>query len=363
MPEPTMNQLQLGVPAPKLGWTYEQLMSDGLCQKQFISEILTQPYSLGHLYDEAVLPRQTINALDGRFAYGGMISVDTDVGEAEVRPSHTADFKYMDARLTKDVAKFTITDEALIRGKNAIISPQDYFLSREGEAFLHALDQRIYRELNNSPMKMYWNASKVDRPSPDPGITTDFMENIVPEIWYNFEQSNRAPTAMMLNFATYTKLFSTLNRDYHGLGTYDDNFLPGLRDIKVIKCNLIRPGEIYFVSNQVPGILLLEFEEVKSYSHQDIDIGQFVMRIDVFRQVISNLYQREFNETRPQKVHKNLQNDVWTSKTVADPYMANSGVLKLRVHGFEAPADKNEIWADYFGKDIANTAQKNLPAA
>lgn len=189
------------------------------------------------------------------------------------------------------------------------------------------------------------------------------MENIVPEIWYNFEQSNRAPTAMMLNFATYTKLFSTLNRDYHGLGTYDDNFLPGLRDIKVIKCNLIRPGEIYFVSNQVPGILLLEFEEVKSYSHQDIDIGQFVMRIDVFRQVISNLYQREFNETRPQKVHKNLQNDVWTSKTVADPYMANSGVLKLRIHGFEAPADKNEIWADYFGKDIANTAQQNLPAA
>ena len=312
------------------GFMLSELYSDERLRQNLISEILTQPYSLGHLNHESILDTQMVDDLDTRVLKAGLISVASGIGEGEVVATQRPQFETLGLTLNKDVLKFAISPEMMARKLK--ITPIDYLKSREGEAFTYALDKRIQTALNTSPMVLDAALRDVDRDGANyVNARETFLEETMPVVAEVFESMNTEPTAMIMRASTAVKLTAFLNRNSAGMGTWKETDVPGFSGCSQVRTNLVDANTIWFVSKAVPAMKLYCYQNLEDKQQYDIDTDTTVFQCSVFRSVATGYRTGDWK-------YYPIENGQF-SETVKTIKNANCGVLKVNLHWDASPND------------------------
>lgn len=319
------------IPAPQYGWTVSDLLNPNL-MKKFMLSVIQLNYSVGHL---SVPP--LVNAIwwehrKGMMPLAPLFEVHSNVGEGEVVPFTTVPFESIEVSMTKSVLKMAITDEMKMDANDTFISPQDYMQTRMGEAFAYELDKQVLEQLQQSPMKHTVNMSeseadpKTRAPAGNKPIQ-ELVERIFPFIIGSFLRTQHRVTGVAVNPMTWAYLQGVLNREYHGLAMYREGVFPLMQTVDVCPCSLVPQDKMYFVSNETPGIMVITHPDIKAHAFDDVDTASEVQRVDVYRQVFSNILTTEFKEL-----------DV-----AQDSYKANAGVFELTLENLPWTRDMHKL--------------------
>lgn len=266
---------------PSTGYMITDMMTDAICQHYFLSKVIQESYSVGHLAHPALVTTEIMDNMAGRIPKFGKMEVHTNIGELESVAMVHPELDYVDVKMTKDVIKFAISDE--MQQMQAQFAPLDIMLGQEMQAFQYALDKRIMDVMAQNPMRI-----NVTGMASDP---KKFLKDTIPRARRLFSRLNLAPTALAINDATYSQLFAYLNESYTGLSTYQDDQIPGLRNMEIVISNMVPTNKVYLVSNDAPGIMVLNKAQVEPRTVDDADLGAWVFRTDFYRQVVGNLRQ------------------------------------------------------------------------
>lgn len=303
------------MPSPEFGMTYTDLLTKPDLMKKFLISVIQMNYSVGHLSVPPLVKAMWWDHLEGTMVLTPLFEVHSNVGEGEVVPLRTVKFDKLNVKMSKSVLKMGITDEMKLASKDTFITPQAYMQSRMGEAFAYELDSQIMEQLQNDPMKLTVNLKEDAR---DKNIHL-LMEKAIPQIIGAFMQSHLRVTGVAVNPSTWAFFQGVLNHNYHGMAMFREGVFPFLQGVDVCPCSIVPAGKMYFVSNEAPGIMVLNYPDVIGRGSDDIDTGSETQRVDVYRQCFSNILRREVKKT-------------------SGNYHANAGVLELTLDG--APGDQ-----------------------
>lgn len=304
------------MPSAEFGLTYTDLLTKPDLMKKFLISVIEMNYSVGHLSVPPLVRAMWWDQMEGTFVLAPLFEVHSNVGEGEVIPLRTVKFDKLKVSMTKSVLKIGITDEMKMASRAAFITPQDYMRSRMGEAFAYELDAQILTQLQNKPMKTYVDMEEGEK------SVQKLVEKVIPGIIGAFMQTHLRVTGLAVNPMTWAYFQGVLNRTYHGMAMFREGVFPLMQGVDVCPCSLVPYNKMYFVSNEAPGIMVLNMQEVVGRGFDDIDTASEVQRVDVYRQCFSNII------TRQVKTKKNGQEETYT---------ANAGVYELTLNGVPDP--------------------------
>lgn len=314
------------IPAPEYGYTLSDLLNEKLMRK-FILGVIQMNYSVGHLSVPPLVDAMMWPHRRGIFAMAPLFEVHSNVGEAETVPLTTAKFESVEVSMTKSVLKMGISDEMKLDSRDSFISPRDYMQTRMGEAFAYELDKQVLEQLQNKPMKYLIDLTE-PQPPEDRKPIKELIEKVFPYIIGSFLRSQHSITGVAVNPTTWAYLQGLLNREYHGMAMYREGVFPLMQNVDVCPCSLVPETKMYFVSNNAPGIMVLTHPEIIGHGFDDVDTATEVQRVDVYRQVFSNILTRDFKPIVD--VHQDPEHPGAVSKEI---YTANAGVFELELKG------------------------------